>query len=90
MFIEAPSDDFRRGAAIGKLPSLTNRDEVTASIVGKISLVNMSGFEASPEQDPREVVRSDCQLDSGGVSRTTNELDKAALEVKVILNTRGL
>ena len=40
----------------------------------------MSGFEASPKQEPREVVPSDCQLDSGGVSQTTNELHKVALQ----------
>ena len=54
-------------AAAWELPSLTNRDEVTASIVGKMFSVNTGDFEASLKQEPREVASSDCQLGSGKI-----------------------
>ena len=81
-------------AAARELPSLTNRDEVTASIVGKTFSVNMSGFEASSKQESREVVASDCQFDSGkkgyGGGNTLREQKKDVTEFLIFNNSDGL
>ena len=81
-------------AAAREMSSLTNRDEVTASIVGKMFSVNMSGFEAGSKQEPREVAASDCQFDSGkkdhGEGSTLREQKKDVIEFLIFNNSDGL